>query len=172
MERPLPLVYIGNQYDRDEVFDRFFVPAAAHFPHRVAGKWPYTNSWPNINFTGRCPYPDVAPLYRSALTTILLLPHRYTAAAQMTQRLIEAVLAGCLPITPSNIECAAMFTPQVLHVADGRQVIDRIRSSQIIAGTASHTQLLYECLDRLSLFSLSRQITTLEHTLERLIESA
>jgi hypothetical protein len=28
MPRPLPLVYVGNQYDRDEAFARFFAPAA------------------------------------------------------------------------------------------------------------------------------------------------
>ena len=32
-ERPLPLVYIGNQYDRDRAFTEFFAPAAAHALH-------------------------------------------------------------------------------------------------------------------------------------------
>src|SRR5205807_2374055 len=36
--RDLPLVYIGNQYDRDDSFDIFFAPAAATHEHRVAGK--------------------------------------------------------------------------------------------------------------------------------------
>ena len=57
MPRPLPLVYIGNQYDRDEAFSAFFAPAAARFQHRVAGKWTRTADWPHVNFTGRCPFP-------------------------------------------------------------------------------------------------------------------
>jgi len=36
--RPLPLAYVGNQYDRDRAFDVFFAPAAAGFAHRVAGQ--------------------------------------------------------------------------------------------------------------------------------------
>ena len=57
MPRPLPLVYVGNQYDRDEAFGAFFAPAAARFEHRVAGKWTRTADWPHVNFTGRCPFP-------------------------------------------------------------------------------------------------------------------
>jgi hypothetical protein len=72
--RPLPLVYVGNQYDRDDAFDAFFAPAAAQVPHRVAGKWSRTHAWPGLNFTGRCPFTEVEPLYSSALATVLLLP--------------------------------------------------------------------------------------------------
>lgn len=36
-DRDLPLVYIGNQYDRDAAFGEFFAPAAAHFRHAVVG---------------------------------------------------------------------------------------------------------------------------------------
>ena len=58
----------------------------------------------------------------------------------MTQRLAEAVLAGCLPITPAAIAGAATFTPPALHAADGQQVIDRIEHLQAIAGTAAHAE--------------------------------
>jgi hypothetical protein len=46
--RPVPLPYVGNQYDRDEAFDVFFAPAAARFDHRVAGKWTRTGAWPHV----------------------------------------------------------------------------------------------------------------------------
>ena len=36
----------------------------------------------------------------------------------MTQRLFEAVLAGCLPLTPASIRDAARFTPADLHITD------------------------------------------------------
>lgn len=166
--RPLPLVYAGNQYDRDEAFSEFFAPAAARFTHRVAGKWAQTSAWPHVNFTGRCPFPDVRVLYGSALATVLLLPARYACAGQMTQRLPEAVLAGCLPITPASIACAATFTPPALHAASGQHVIDRVEHAQGIAGTAAHSRLLAACLDRLAIFRLSRQIATLDRILERL----
>jgi hypothetical protein len=170
LNRPLPLVYAGNQYDRDQAFSRFFAPAAACHAHRVAGKWTNIRDWPHVNFTGRCPFPEVARLYRSALTTVLLLPDRYARAAQMTQRLPEAVLAGCLPITPAHIACAATFTPPALHAVDGQQVIDRIAHAQAIAGTSGHVELIAACLERLSVFRLSRQVTVLSRILRNLLD--
>lgn len=165
--RPLPLAYAGNQYDRDEAFGRFFAPAAACFRHRVAGKWTRTAAWPQVNFTGRCPFPEVGRLYRTALATVLLVPGRYARAGQMTQRLAEAVLAGCLPITPAAIAGAATFTPPILHAADGQQVIDRIQHLRAIAGTAAHASMIARCLEHLSLFRLSRQVAALDHVLSR-----
>jgi hypothetical protein len=76
-ERPMPLVYVGNQYGRDDAFDRFFAPAAALVTHRVAGKWTDTGPWPHVNFTGRCRFDEVADIHRGALATVLLLPERY-----------------------------------------------------------------------------------------------
>lgn len=115
LPRPLPLVYVGNQYDRDEAFQTFFAPAAARFRHHVAGKWTQTTAWPHVNFTGRCAFADVETLHRSALATVVLLPERYERAGQMTQRLFEAVLAGCLPIIPARVRCAGQFVPPQLH---------------------------------------------------------
>ncbi|MGH8903851.1 MAG: glycosyltransferase family protein [Egibacteraceae bacterium] len=168
MPRPLPLVYVGNQYDRDEAFDAFFAPAAASFPHRVAGKWTCTGRWPHVRFTGRCAFADVAPLYRSALATVLLLPDRYAQCGQMTQRLFEAVLAGCLPVTPAGIVGAHRFTPPVLHAADGEDVISRVEQLRALAGTPAHAELLGACLRALAPFRLSRQLATLNRILERL----
>lgn len=163
--RPLPLAYAGNQYDRDDQFSVFFAPAAAAFPHRVAGKWPGTAAWPHVNFTGRCPFPEVRVLYRSALATILLLPERYARVGQMTQRLPEAVLAGCLPVTPANIACAAAFTPPALHASDGQQVTELITQITAMAGTAGHAGLIRDCLDRLAIFRASSQVAALNQIL-------
>jgi hypothetical protein len=153
--RDLALVYVGNQYDRDEQFDQFLAPAAAHFPHRVAGKWPRASRWPHVNFTGRCPFDEVQATYRSGLATVLLLPDRYARAGHMTQRLFEATLAGCLPLTSAPIPAAAPFTPECLHVRDGQQVIERITWARRIAGTAEHAGLIASGLARLEPFRLS-----------------
>lgn len=166
--RPLALAYAGNQYDRDEEFAAFFAPAAARFAHRVAGKWPRTAAWPHVRFTARCPFPEVRPLYESALATVLLVPGRYARAGQMTQRLAEAVLAGCLPVTPACIACASAFAPPGLHARDGQQVIDLVEQATAIAGTARHAGLIAACLDRLSIFRLSRQVTALDRILGNL----
>ena len=172
--RPLPLVYIGNRYDRDQAFSDFFAPAAARFDHRVAGKWTGTADWPHVNFIGRCPFPHVRELYESALATVLLLPQRYARAGQMTQRLFEAVLAGCLPImpiTPGSARFAAVFTPPALHAFTGQQVADRVAGLADIAGTARHADLAAACLGRLDVFRLSRQLRTFDQIIERLTDA-
>jgi hypothetical protein len=161
MPRQLPLVYIGNQYDRDEAFSEFFAPAAARHAHRVAGKWTRTADWPHVNFTGRCAFTEVRQLYESALATVLLLPERYARAGQMTQRLFESVLAGCLPLTPATFPFASTFTPPALHAASGPEVASRITELQNIAGATRHAALIAECLAMLAIFRLSRQIVTI-----------
>jgi hypothetical protein len=168
--RPLPLVYIGNQYDRDEAFSAFFAPAAARHDHRVAGKWTGTADWPHVNFTGRCAFSEVQKLYESALATVLLLPDRYARVGQMTQRLFEAVLAGCLPVTPTALPFASDFTPPALHAASGAETADRITELQYIAGTPRHAALIADCLAMLGIFRLSRQVTTVNRLLRRLTD--
>jgi hypothetical protein len=165
LHRDLPLVYIGNQYDRDDAFHRFFVPAARHVLHQVAGKWINTRQWPEIAFTGRIPFPEVAATYRRAVATVLLLPDRYAAAGQMTQRLAEAVLAGCLPITPLTIEAAEAFTPRWLHVHSGAEVLDKVAEGWRMGGSQQHAQLLAACLRKLDRFRLSEQMRMLDQML-------
>ena len=168
--RPVPLVYVGNQYDRDQAFGEYFAPAAARFGHRVAGKWTRTTRWPHVNFTGRCPFSQVTEIYQSALATVLLLPDRYAQAGQMTQRLAEAVLAGCLPITPIPMSFGEKFTPADLHADNGRQVIQRITELMTVAGTGEHARLIGECVRRLDIFRLSRQLATLDTIFRRLTD--
>ena len=172
LPRPLPLAYAGNQYDRDEAFTEFFAPAARRYPHRVAGKWTRTEVWPHVNFTGRCAFPEVRELHLSALATVLLLPDRYARAGQMTQRLPEAVLAGCLPVTPASLPCAAAFTPPILHAATEVEVVGIISGLQRIAGTSGHADLIARCIAMLGIFRLSRQVATIDRILRRLTDAS
>jgi hypothetical protein len=164
-KRRLPLIYIGNQYDRDDAFHEFFAPAAATVAHLVAGKWTRTQAWPHVDFISRVGFADVAELYAGSLTTVLLLPDRYALVGQMTQRLFEAVLAGCLPLTPTTIRDAIRFTPAALHVRSGAEVAEKVSTLTGIAGTSAHAELLTDCLQRLDLFRLSRQLDTLDAVL-------
>nr|WP_221378310.1 hypothetical protein [Actinoplanes polyasparticus] len=170
-ERDLPLVYVGNQYDRDDAFDRYFVPAAAGHPHLVAGKWTRTQRWPDVNFQGRMPFTQVDSLYRRSVSTILLLPDRYAHVGHMTQRLFEAVLAGCLPLTPSTIRDAARFTPAELHVSDGADAARTITELLTVIGTDAHAELLTACLQRLDPFRLSEQLDVIDWQLSGLRRS-
>jgi hypothetical protein len=118
-----------------------------------------------VSFRGRVPFGEVAEIHGRALATVLLLPDRYAAVGQMTQRLIEAVLAGCLPLTPTSIPGAARFTPRQLHVTGGGDVIDALAWLHRIAGTTEHVELITDCLQALEVFRLSRQLDVLDDLL-------
>jgi hypothetical protein len=163
--RDLPLLYVGNQYDRDDAFDTFFAPAARQHPHVVAGKWTRTHRWPDLNYWGRIPFTDVQGLYRRAMATVLLLPDRYARVAHMTQRLFEAALAGCLPLTPVTIRDAHRFTPTELHITDGAHAATTLTNLLTRASVIQRAELLHDCLQRLDLFRLSRQLDTIEQVM-------
>lgn len=163
--RELPLAYVGNQYDRDSAFDTYFAPAAACHRHVVAGKWTRTQAWPHVSFVGRVPFTEVAEIYGRTLATVVLLPDRYARAGQMTQRLIEAVLAGCVPLTPASIRSAERFTPRRLHVANGTEVTAMVTHLKRVAGTSEHAELIAGSVQALDLFRVSRQLDVLDKLL-------
>ncbi|SOB89023.1 glycosyltransferase family protein [Streptomyces sp. 1331.2] len=164
-KRELPLVYIGNQYDRDTAFGEFFAPAAAQLPHQVAGKWGATARWPQVNFTGRIPFDEVIPTYRSAVATVLLAPDRYARTGQFTQRLFEAVLAGCLPLAPRTLRAAETVVPRELIVTSAADVVATVTALARLAGSQAHADLIARCIDRLDPFRLTRQLRTLDAVL-------
>jgi hypothetical protein len=170
--RDLPLVYIGNQYDRDEEFDQWFAPLAAAFPHRVAGKWPSTGRWPALTFTGRMPFPQVRPLYRRSIATVLLAPGRLAACGQFTQRLGEAVLAGCLPLAPAYLRSVERVVPPELIMTDPSQAPTALDSLVQMAGTPQHSDLIKGCITRLDPFRLSRQLKALDRIFEQATASS
>lgn len=162
LPRSVPLVYVGNQYDRDDAFDRYFAPAAKDVPHRVAGKWPGMGRWPHVRFTGRCPFGDVDGIHREALSTVLLLPDRYARVGHMTSRLFEALLSGCLPLLPAEFVDGERLVPPQLRVATGAEVIERVDSLRRVAGTGPHADLIAASVRLLEPMRLSRQLNVLE----------
>jgi hypothetical protein len=168
LPRPLPLVYVGNQYGRDAAFGRWFAPAAAQVLHRVAGKWTNTGAWPHVRFTGRIGFADVAPLHSQALTTVLLKPERYRTVGAFGSRLFESVTRGCLPLTPADTVGADRLTPKLLHVRDADELLDRICWIESIAGTDEHASLISDCLDLLNPYRCSRQSAVLLTALDGL----
>ena len=172
LDRPTALVYVGNQYDRDPAFGTYFAPAAARVPHRVAGKWTNVASWPHVNFTGRCAYPDVAAIHRQSLVTVLLMPQRYASVGAVSSRLFESVTAGCLPLAPAELAFADSFVPPALHVSSADDVLTRIAWLRGIQGSAEHADLIQLCLDRLEPFRTSTQAAALDRLLHTMTSSA
>ncbi|WP_018253855.1 CgeB family protein [Salinispora mooreana] len=172
LDRPTTLAYVGNQYDRDDAFNEYFAPAAAEVPHVVAGKWPDTRAWPQLNFVGRVPFRRVGAIHRSSVATVLLLPERYARVGQVTQRIFEAVLAGCLPIMPADVRSADQFVPSELITADGHEVARLAQHLRGVTGTAEHAELIDACLKKLAPFRLSRQLEVIANALLRRVVSA
>jgi len=162
LPRSVDLAYVGNQYDRDDQFDTYLAPAAARLRYVVAGKWPETARWPGLVFSGRIPFAEVDRLYRNALATVTLLPARYRAVGQMTQRIFEAALAGCLPIVPTDIRGAHRFAPPTLLASSGSDVTAIVHSLRAIAGSSEHRDLLAAVLDLLRPRAASRQVRIVE----------
>jgi len=171
-DRWLPLVYAGDQYDCDDAFEQYFVPAAAEFDHLVAGTWSTTALWPHVNFTGRAGFETVASIHRSALATVLLPPERYAACGQLSSRLFVAVPQGCLPLIPADRAFADRFAPAVLHVCDGAEVIAKLRWLRDIQGTREHRYLIAACLLHLYRYRLSTQVDTLLGAVHTLADPA
>lgn len=120
---------------------------------------------------GRIPFEAAADVYGRSLATVLMLPERYSAVGQMTQRIFEAVLAGCLPLAPADIRFADRFVPAELVVHSGSDVLERLSYLREIAGTEQHAALIAACVDRLRLFGLGKQVTTLESVLRGLVQT-
>jgi hypothetical protein len=57
-----------------------------------------------------------------------------------------------------------------LRAATGQQAAGHVAGLPDIAGTARHAELIASCLDRLSVFRLSRQLRTLDQILGRLTD--
>jgi hypothetical protein len=163
------LVYIGNQYDRDAAFDLYFAPAAASLRHRVFGKWSRVENWPHVNFGGRIAFSRVADTYADALATVLLLPGRYATAGQMTQRIFEAALAGCLPLLPAGVRGGERLVPAQLHVASSTDVVRLCRRMRDRSERTFLDTSVRDCLSRLDLFRMSRQMVTVEKIFEELL---
>lgn len=167
-DRIIDVVYIGNQYNRDEDFTLYIAPLATHFSHLVAGKWPRQDQWPHVNFCGRLPYQEVAPLYRRALSTVLLQPERYRQSGQFTQRLPEAVLNGCLPIAPAGPFADRVVPKELVCGGDAADCVRLVSELIELNGTPTHKRLLSYAKSLLEPFRLSRQITIVSRLVEDL----
>ncbi|GAA0695110.1 hypothetical protein GCM10010193_57290 [Kitasatospora atroaurantiaca] len=164
-ERIWPLVYVGNQYGRDAAFDRYFAPAARIHLHQVVGKWTHTEAWPHVHFAGRKGFPESQRVHRQALTTVLLAPERYARTGAISQRLFEAVLAGCLPFGPTEIRSIDRFVPSALLVSTSDDVTRRVADLRV-SSLDYKAELLHDCIRRLDPYRASKQVATVVDCLE------
>lgn len=148
-DRELSLIYVGNQYERDERFNEYFaVPATHDYRHAVIGKWTATSAWPWVRFLGRQSFSDSMAAYRNARATIALLPQRYEAVGQTVQRIAEAVTRGCVVFVPATVHGAELCTPRELIVCSGAEVRSRLSDIENLS-PASYADLRGRSIDML-----------------------
>jgi hypothetical protein len=132
-------------------------PGATTIPHRVVGKWPHTQAWPRVDFTGRCGFAEVELFHRTAPATVLLVPERYATVGHMTSRWFEALVAGCPPLVPGEIRGVDLYAPSTL-----------LAWLQVISHSAEHADLITACLTYLEPFRCSAQVAVAGKLLEAL----
>lgn len=160
------LVYVGNQYERDESFVKYYDKASQIMKQRVDiyGKWQHfaalqtsDNCFPYINFKGRVRYDETISIYENSLTTVLIAPPRYYESGQYTQRIFEALWGLCIPLVPIEYSCKDLLFPPELAVSDGQDVVNRIVWIKSLPPDRWCAILLY-LLARSSEFSVDQQV--------------
>lgn len=163
------LVYVGNQYERDESFLKYYDKASQIIKRRVDiyGKWQNftalqtsSDTFPYLNFKGRVRYDETVSIYEKSLTTVLIAPPRYYKSGQYTQRIFEALWGLCIPLVPIEYSCKDLLFPPELVVSDGQDVANKIVWIRSLPSDRWRTILLY-LLDRLSEFSVDQQVETI-----------
>ena len=135
-ERDIDIVYIGNQYERDETFKKYFndVLSKQSFENAVFGNWTkYVDQkkknkkkFPLVNFQDRIAYSKIYEYYKRSLVTPLIAPDRYYKSGQITQRLFEAIGEQCVPLFPGEYCCVTEVAIPELIVYSSNDVYLKI----------------------------------------------
>lgn len=88
------IIYVGNQYERDESFKKYFGNTRA----AIYGKWfKDLGGYKQCAFFGRIHPAQIPAAYSKALATVLIAKPEYYKNSFMTARLLEAVFYGAVP---------------------------------------------------------------------------
>jgi hypothetical protein len=171
------LVYVGNQYERDESFQIYINQAAKSLNSktRVYGNW---NKYPeryllnkeqfnNVSFQERIGFENMANIYSESLCTVLIAPQRYYTKGQITQRLFEATLSLCIPLIPKEYYGVNEFIVEELIVKNSTDVVDKI--NEIKQNGSEYVKiLLSKQLEKLEIFLASHQAKTVKYEFEKI----
>ncbi len=163
-DRSCDLIYVGNQYGRDEAFDEYFAKPAIELSHQVLGKWTERQRWPHVRFIGRCGFDETKHAYDDALATVLLAPPRYAERGQITQRLFEAVERGCVPIGTCEVKGIDKLLPAPLianNGADVRRIVSELRA----LSREEIDSLFQQVLKGMSVFRVDEQVKVIKKAL-------
>lgn len=160
--RTVDLVYIGNQYERDASFKRYYDGSGLLLGNRpqVYGNWTkYVDAhaanlqaFPHVQFHDRLPYSDLADVYETAFSTVLIAPERYYALGQITQRMFEALASLVIPFIPVEYQHVEEVALDAFRVNGPQDVVSRIHDFKRRGDTYIRT-LLGEQIERLACYA-------------------
>jgi hypothetical protein len=121
--------YVGNRYDRDDDFDKYFGKPNNRFKYNVYGNWlerdrDSKERWPHVSFYDRIQPYQLRDAYCDATTVPLLLKPQYNEFGFMTHRLVEAIVFGSIPLLPIAFESPIQYVPDYLRISDNASMID------------------------------------------------
>lgn len=96
MQKKLNFCYIGNRYERDQSFEKYF---GENSRYDIFGKWiDGEKDYPHCKFHGRIQSNELKKVYNSSVATLLVAKPEYYEHGFMTARILEALCFGCLPL--------------------------------------------------------------------------
>lgn len=165
-DRNIGLVYIGNQYERDDSFYHFIDAPLGILKMKncIYGNWTKYDekykknleNFENVTFMGRLGFDKVYEIYIQSFVTVLIAPDRYYERGQFTQRLFEAMSQLCIPLVPSRYKGVGQVIIKEFIVEDTNDVVEKISS---LCKLKNHeiVELLNKQFEKLSLFDIERQ---------------
>ena len=160
--KSISLVYVGNQYDRDDSFKKYYNEASRLIGKRaeIYGKWRNQEPFSYVNFHGRVGYSEVQTIYEQSFANVLIAPERYYKNGQYTQRIFESLWGLCLPLVPKEYACSDVLFPDELIVESAEDVA-RILTRLNDADNHYIVDLFEAIFENLTIFSVDKQVQTI-----------
>lgn len=155
--KEIDLVYIGNQYDRNETFLKYYDQTSKilRIPAEIYGKWTEQGAFRNVNFNGRIGYDRVQSIYEKSFVNILIAPERYYKNGQYTQRIFESLWGLCLPLVPREYAYGRLY-PEELIVGSSKEAAKEIERLKGLSDQQI-VNLFDTIVENLSIFSVEKQ---------------
>lgn len=169
-DRIYDLIYIGNQYERDDSFLEFIDHPSGYNNKKaiVYGNWKKypsifeknKNTFPNCTFRGKISFEKIDSEYKKSLCTVLVAPELYYHRGQYTQRIFESIINCCIPLCPKNyLLCKKIIIPEFL-VENSKETADRILQFRKLDNKKLQ-ELMNQQYQRLNCFDMNKQVQSL-----------
>ncbi|HTJ49418.1 MAG TPA: hypothetical protein VL443_08210 [Cyclobacteriaceae bacterium] len=137
------IVYVGNRYDRDDAFQKFFgtgygTSGREKIFYDIYGNWLEGEKdskirWPHIRFHHRAQPKEFHTLYKNSVATPLILKDEYNEHGFMTVRIIETLLFGSIPLLPSDFKSPITYVPKNLVIDDEYDMLSAIKENKLFS---------------------------------------